>query len=172
MARKPMAIAKPTQAASNTSRFDQAATFASNTNAPHETVEAVEIAPVVAVAVMPVQKKEVVSKVDKKGEVFNAPLELKKQIRLFVASPDCTFKDKSEFIVQCIQDGLKKYKDIKIVNMNDFSKSGAYRETFYLPVQIEKEIKLFVAQYEDNGFKYKKDFFIQCILDGLKKYGK
>ncbi|AWL27170.1 hypothetical protein DJ533_00360 (plasmid) [Acinetobacter defluvii] len=89
MAGKNIAIAKPNKS----SRFDNAATFASNTNAPHENVAA----------------KGVESRTDTYREVFDAPESMKQDIKAFLATPNCQFKYKKDFIIQCIQDGLKKY---------------------------------------------------------------
>lgn len=162
MNKKTIAINKPNQTTKMTNRFDQAATFATNTTAPHETTTP-------TVSTLKPELKDKVVNTDTYTVVFNAPLEIKHHIRIFIALPTCPFKDKSEFITQCINDGFDKYKNINQETTMTTKDKEKYKEIFKAPIQMKKDLKVFM--FEKTLFKYKKDFLVQCVIDGLKKYG-
>lgn len=160
MAGKKIAISKP-MVATTTSRFGQAATFASNTIAPNEVTKAPKKVDIT---------KKIATVGDKYQEVFDAPIILKQEIKMFVATVDCPFKNKSEFVTQCIKDGLVKYtQKVSVLELGRNEKME--RETVKFPIEIKQKIQEFLAN-PNCQFKYKKDFIIQCIEDGLKKYAK
>ncbi|WP_111857816.1 hypothetical protein [Acinetobacter sp. CFCC 10889] len=158
MTGKKIAISKP-KVTTTTSRFDQAAIFASNTIAPNETVEAPKASPKVV---------KTTTGGKKYPEAFDVPIILKQEIKMFVATVDYPFKNKSEFVTQCISDGLAKYvKKVSVPEVGKKETTG--REIAKLPIEMKQKIKEFLAD-PNCKFKYKNDFIIQCIKDGLDKY--
>ena len=90
MVAKKLNIVKPT---AGSDRFSQAANFAEQTK---NSIERFEIS-----------AKEASSNTYR--EVFDAPLELRQTMKVFLATTD-KFKNKREFMIQCMRDGLEKYK--------------------------------------------------------------
>ena len=91
MVAKKLNIVKPTAGAD---RCSQAVDFAEQTKGNLERFETA---------------KGVISNTDTYREVFDAPLELRQNLKLFLATTD-KFKNKREFMIQCMRDGLEKYK--------------------------------------------------------------
>jgi hypothetical protein len=91
MVAKKLNIVKPV---ANTDRFAQAAEFAEQTK---PTTDKFDVAQTSS------------SQTETYREVFDTPIDLRQKIKLFMATTN-KFSSKREFFIQCIKDGLEKYK--------------------------------------------------------------
>lgn len=65
------------------------------------------------------------------------------------------------FLQNMMEKKLNQNKKQKVLDIE-------VRTNFDCPLSLKKQIRKFIA--EDENFKSNKEFFIQCIKDGLEKY--